>query len=295
MDTGSPFAALLGAGTGLGLVLIRSGLRPAQRSADPGRWPRLLTRACATVNRPRLAVTVLTAALVAALTRWPAGTALAGLAGWFLPAMLSPDHNHAKALARIEAIASWSESLRDTLAAAAGLEQAILATAPLTSGAIREHVTGLAARIRQGQPLPAALRAFADEAADPIADLIVAALLVAAEQQASDLGQLLGSLADSARQHAQMRMRIAASRARVRTASRIITAVTVLLTAGLLVWSRGFLSPYGTAAGQLVLAAVGGCFTVAFWWLARISRFGETPRILARPGGLPAANDGTPR
>ncbi len=292
MDTGTPLAALLGAGTGLGLVLAGCALRTAQPPPEPGRWHRLLTRAQA-ATRPRLAVTVLAAAVVAAVTGWPVGTVLAGLAAWFLPGMLSPGREHARVLARIEAIASWAEALRDTLAAAAGLEQAILATAPIAPGAIRDQVTGLAARIRQGQRLPVALRAFADEAADPTADLVVAALLLAAEQQARDLGQLLGSLADSARQHAQMRMRITASRARVRTASRIITAVTVLLTGGLLVWSHAFLSPYGSPAGQLVLAAVGGCFTMAFWWLARISRFGETPRILTRLGSPPAANDGT--
>jgi len=55
---------------------------------------------------------------------------------------------------------------------------------------------------------------------------VIAALLLATEQQARDLGALLSSLADSARQHAAMRMRIAASRARVRTAARMIIAAT---------------------------------------------------------------------
>ena len=117
--------------------------------------------------------------------------------------------------------------LRDTISAAAGLEQAILATEPVAPAPIREQVVLLAARIRRGQRLPDALRAFAAETADPTADLVVAALLLAAEQQARDLAQLLGSLADSARQHAVMRMRVAAGRARVRTAARIIIAVTM--------------------------------------------------------------------
>jgi hypothetical protein len=179
--------------------------------------------------------------------------------------------------------------LRDTLAAAAGLEQAILATAPIAPGAVREQVTALATRIYRGQRLADALRSFADEAADPAADLVVAALLLAAEQQARDLGQLLSSLADSARQHAAMRMRVAASRARVRTAMRIIIAATVLLSVGLLAWSRAFLHPYASPAGQLMLAAVGGCFAAAFYWLHKISGFGDPPRILTNLGGLPAA------
>jgi hypothetical protein len=115
---------------------------------------------------------------------------------------------------------------------------------------------------------------------------VVAALLLAAEQQARDLGQLLSSLADSARQHAAMRMRIAAARARVRTAARIIIGVTVLLTAGLLAWSRAFLAPFDSAAGQLMLLIVGGCFASAFWWLHKISSFTPPPRILTKHDGF---------
>ena len=80
---------------------------------------------------PRVAGTLVTAAVVAAVTRWPAGTVLAGLAAWFLPRALGPDRAHARALERIEAIASFTEMLRDTISAAAGLEQAILAAEPV--------------------------------------------------------------------------------------------------------------------------------------------------------------------
>ena len=187
---------------------------------------------------PRVAATLVTMAVVAAVTRWPSGTVLAGLAAWFLPRALGPDREHARALERIEAIATFTEMLRDTISAAAGLEQAILAAEPVAPAPVREQVVLLAARIRRGARLPEALRAFAAEIADPTADLVVAALLLAAEQQARDLAQLLGSLADSARQHAVMRMRVAAGRARVRTAARIIIAVTMLLVIGLLAWSR---------------------------------------------------------
>jgi len=281
-------AGLLGAGAGLGLVLVLVGLRrQAAAPADP-RWRQAAARVRAQATAPRIGGTLAAAAAAAVITRWPAGTILAGLAAWFLPPALGPDRAGEAAVRRIEGIASWTEQLRDTLAAAAGLEQAILATAPIAPAAVADQVTALAARIHQGQRLPGALREFAAAAADPAADLVTAALLLAAEQQARDLGQLLSSLADSARQHAAMRLRVAAARARVRTASRIIIAVTVALTAGLLAWSRVFLAPYDSAAGQLVLLAVGGLFAAAFWWLHKIAVFGETPRILTGLDALPA-------
>jgi tight adherence protein B len=287
-------AGVLGAGTGLGLILAWSGLRGTPGPGG-GRWLAVLARARRQATGPQAALTLLAAAAVAAVTRWPAGTLLAGLAAWYLPPMLGRDRQHAAALERIEAIAAWTEQLRDTLAAAAGLEQAILATAPISPGPVRDQVSELAASIHRGQHLPTALRAFAATAADPAADLVVAALLLAAEQQARDLGQLLSSLASSAREHAAMRMRTAASRARIRTAARIIIAATLALTAGLLAWSRAFLNPYDSAAGQLMLTMVGGCFAAAFWWLHRISSIGEPPRILTQPAGPPAADPETAR
>lgn len=282
-------AAILGALAGLGVLLAVTGLRRSGESRPDPRLSRIAERFREQATWPRVASTVITAAVVAAVTRWPAGTVLAGLAAWFLPRALGPDRQHARGLEKIEAIASWTEMLRDTIAAAAGLEQAILASEPVAPGPVREHVALLAARIRRGQRLPAALRTFAAEIADPTADLVAAALLLAAEQQARDLAQLLGTLADSARQHAVMRMRVAAGRARVRTAARIIIAVTMLLVIGLLAWSRPFLAPYGTAAGQLMLLVVGGCFAAGFWWLHKISVMGSEPRILTNLDPVPAA------
>ena len=59
------------------------------------------------------------------------------------------DRAHAALVARVEAIAGWAEMLRDTIAAAAGLEQAIAATAPLAPPPIRDEVVMLAARLER--------------------------------------------------------------------------------------------------------------------------------------------------
>ena len=284
-------AGMTGAAAGLGLVLTIAGLLGAPAQPEASRWPQILRRARAQAATPRSAGAALAAVAVALVTRWPAGAVLAGLAAWFLPRVLGPDQENARMLRRVEAIAGWTEMLRDTLAAAAGLEQAILVTEPIAPDPVREHVSGLCERIMSGDRLGDALRAFAQALADPAADLAVAALLLAAEQQARDLAQLLSTLADSARQQVAMRMRVAAGRARVRTAARIIMGVTVLLVIGLLVWSRAFLQPYGSALGQLVLLAVGGLFAIAFWWLHRISRPGAEPRVFAQLAGLPGTPD----
>ena len=57
------------------------------------------------------------------------------------------------------------------------------------------------------------------EVADPVADLIVAALVIADERQAQHLTELLAGIADSARQQAAMR--VETGRARTYTSSRL--------------------------------------------------------------------------
>ncbi|MDA8289142.1 MAG: pilus assembly protein TadB, partial [Actinomycetota bacterium] len=217
---------------------------------------------------------------VGAATGWPVGALLAGLAGWGLPGLLAGTKGRAEALARIEAVAGWAEMLRDTMAGAAGLEQAIVATATVAPLAIRAEVATLAVRL-EGERLAPALRGFADEVADPTMDLVVAALVLAAEHQASRLGELLGSLAQAARDQATMRLRVEAGRARSRTSVKVVVGVTAGLALGLAVLNRSYLAPYDSALGQLMLALVGAMFAGAFVWLSRMTRPSVPERFLA--------------
>ena len=285
----SALAGLLGAGVGLGLVLAWAGWRGA---AVP---PRLRPPVRPRTERAtlRLGLAAGAAVVVGAATGWPVGALLAGLAGWGLPGLLGGAKGRAEALARIEAAAGWAEMLRDTMAGAAGLEQAIVATATVAPLAIRAEVATLAVHL-EGERLAPALRGFADEVADPTMDLVVAALVLAAEHQASRLGELLGSLAQAARDQATMRLRVEAGRARSRTSVKVVVGVTAGLSLGLAVLNRSYLAPYDTALGQLVLLLIGAMFAGAFVWLSRMTRPSEPERFLAKSDGL-TIPDHTPR
>ncbi len=274
-------AGLLGAGVGLGLVLAWAGWRGVTlpRSARSPTRPKVER---ATL---RLGLAAGGAVVVGAATGWPVGALLAGLAGWGLPGLLGGSKGRGDGLARIEAVAGWAEMLRDTMAGAAGLEQAIVATATVAPLGIRAEVATLAVRL-EGERLAPALRDFADEVADPTMDLVVAALVLAAEHQASRLGELLGSLAQAARDQATMRLRVEAGRARSRTSVKVVVGVTAGLALGLAVLNRSYLAPYDSALGQLVLLLVGAMFAGAFVWLSRMTRPSAPERFLARPNEL---------
>lgn len=268
-------AALLGAVCGAALVAAVAAwrgveLRVPARLPLAGRFDRFTVR---------LGLAVGAGVVMAALTRWPVAALLTAAAGFAAPSFVGGKAARDAELERIEAIAGWAEMLRDTMAAAGGLEQSIIATANIAPPAIGGEVAALAARLER-QRLSPALRAFADDLADPTGDLVVAALLLAADKSPRRLGELLGDLAAAARAEVTMRLRVEAGRARTRSSVRIITGFTVAFSLGLMVLNRAYLSAYDDAVGQAVLAVVGGCYAGAYWWIARASEDDRAERFL---------------
>lgn len=271
---------LLAAVTGLcaaaGALLLFDGL---QRRPRPARAPR--TRPLLPPDAQRRAALAVPAAFAALLVlRWPVAAIAAAALGWFSPDLFGGGAARRRAVDRTEAIAAWTEMLRDTLAGAHGLEQAVITTADVAPAPIRREVVSLAVRLER-EPLERALREFAEDLAHPSGDLVVTALTLAAGGGAGDLNELLGTLAVSAREEAAMRLRVDAARARLRTAVRVIAAVTALTALGLIVLNRTYLDVYETAVGQLILAAVAAIWAGALWWLSRMGQFLAPERFLA--------------
>jgi tight adherence protein B len=272
-------AVLCGAGVGLGLLLAAGGLRRRPRPNPAGAGA--LARLAGGRAPVHLAAVLVAAAVVGLVTGWLVGGVLAGLATWALPGMLTgAERARAGRLRRLEAIASWTESLRDTLSAAAGLEQTIATTATTAPAPIRPPVLGLAEALRRGVRLPDALRAFAADLADPVADTVVAALLLASTQGAGRLAEPLGLLAAATREDVAAQRRLERGRAKAATDARMIIATTLAMAVGLVVFNRGYLRAYDSVAGQTVLAVVGLLFAVGFRWLYRLSRQAEPGRVL---------------
>jgi Flp pilus assembly protein TadB len=267
---------LFGAGVWLAVDGLTSRPRPA---GGQTRRRRILAG-----GRPiGVAAALVAAAVVGVWTRWPVAALLAAVAVWALPGVLTGTRTSTRTQARLEAVAVWTESLRGTLQAAAGLEQAIAATAATAPGPIRAEVVGLAAAISRGVRLPEALRAFADDLNHPDADRVVAALLLASSGHARNLADQLAALAAAAREQAAARLRVQTEWSATRTSVRMIIAITLVMAAGMIAFNRDFLHPYDTATGQVVLAAVGAMFGAGFWWLAWLSRITDPPRVLADP------------
>jgi len=270
-------AILIGGLTGAALflaIVALYGLPPRRPGAGPSRLDRLRRD----VLSGRGAAAVVIGILILVSTRWVAAAVGIGLLAYNWRS-LSGAGAERQAVARLEGLATWTESLRDTIAGAVGLEQAIPSSTRIAAPAIREPLLRLVDRLHTRMPMPDALRLFAGDLDDPSADLIIAALIINSRLRGPGLRDLLGALSRSVREELDMRRKVSAERRSTRRSVQIVVLVSVGMAIGLALIDRSFLAPYSTPVGQLVLALIAVLYGLGIWWLRRLAKF-ETPQRL---------------
>lgn len=290
MEAALPLAILLGAVLGLGLfvgVLAVVGL-PERAAGRPSRRRRTAGR---TETTTRLAVGLVAGGLVLMLTQWVVAGVSIGLLAAYWDRIAGSDAAERVGIARLDALASWTESLRDTIAGAVGLEQAIPATAVNAGVVIRPSLNLLVDRLRIREPLPDALTAFAEDIDDPSADVICAALVLNARLRGPGLRDVLSALAVSAREELDMRRRIEASRRSVRRSVRIVLGIVLGVMGLLAILNRHYVAPYSSLTGQAVLLLVVALLGGGLLWLRNLASARTTERFLV-PVDPRAAADG---
>ena len=282
-------AILLGAVTGGGLFLLVIALRglPVRpQRQGPGR----LERQVRELVSVRGGIALVVGILVLVATRWVvAGVGIALLVySW---RSLGGAASERKTMARLESLATWTESLRDTIAGAVGLEQAIPSSIRVADVSLREPLTKLVDRLHTRVPMHVALRRFADDLDDPSADMIIAALIINSRLRGPGLRALLGALAVSVREELDMRRKVNAGRRSTRRSVQIVVAVSVGMAVGLAVLDHAFLSPYDGVYGQFVLVIIGAIYAAGILWLRRLATFESPQRLLGRGSAatVPAA------
>ena len=252
---------------GRGGSLLPTGSRPAAPRRDPA-------------QARRLAWGLVVGLAVLLVTRWPAAAvAAAGLAVLW-PRVFGGAAAGRRELRKIEAIAVWTESLRDTAAAASGLEQAIPATVQSAPDLIRKPLRDLSARLAGRVPLPEALARFAEDLDDPAGDMVVAALSLNARQRAGGLQRILTALATSARSELEMRRKVAHERRALRGQAQRIAGLVVGFVVLQATFARGWVEPYSTPAGQLALSGFIAIFLAAFMRMRSLANTRPPARFL---------------
>lgn len=277
-------ALVAGAGIGTGLVL---GIAAACSSAETGR-----RRSNAQWQR-RAAVGLAAGLVVLVTTRWVAVAAGVGVLAGAWSQLFGAGRSARRGIDRLDALAAWTESLRDMVATGAALPEALPASAVAAGPAIRPQVDTLIDRLQNRESLTPSLLRFADDLGDPGADLVVAALVLNVQAQGRQLRAVLTALARSSRSELEARRRIEADRRSVRRGVQVVVLVTVVMALGLLTLNPAYVAPYREPAGQVVLAAVVAIFAVGFAWLRRLAEFRPPGRFLelsARGSSRPTAS-----
>lgn len=270
-------AIVLGGIAGAGLLLLVVAIRglPAKPDTGPGKLEQLVRD----VMGWRGAIALILGAITLVATGWVvAGIGVALLAlGW---RSLGGAVSERRAMNRLEGLAVWTESLRDTIAGAVGLEQAIPSSLRVASASLKGPLENLVDRLHTRVPMPDALRRFADELNDPSADLIIAALIINARLRGPGLRDLLGALSSSVREELDMRRRVFSERRSTRRSVQIVVGISVGLAIGLAVFNRGYVHVYDSPLGQVVLIIVAALYAVGFLWLRKLANFESPERLL---------------
>jgi len=285
-------AALAGTAVAAGLLLVAAGLTGWSPSAGaasaPGAaagWWRRLTGAALPVaarreRARRWGAAALTGLVVLAASRMPVLGVAAGLAVVALPRVLARRGAGRVRVARLEGLETWTRRLADVMAAHAALEQGIAASVRTAPPAIEEEVRALGARLAGRWPTEEALRAFADDLADPVGDVVAAALILTARRRGPALVRSLRALAGSVAAEVAVRRDVEADREKPRSTARILTLFVAAAVAFVMAVPR-LRAPYRSTTGELVLTATFALLAACFGWMWRIADAPPEGRFLA--------------
>jgi Flp pilus assembly protein TadB len=284
MGAGLPLNQLaflaLGGLFGGGILLLVVGLTPAEpKPKVQSSLAQDLRRLAARLGH-RVPIALGVGLLVLVITFWPVLAIGCAVLVFFWESLFGGAKSEKAGYARLEGLAAWTESLRDTIAGSVGLEQAIPATAEAAAPAIARPLLVLSDRLRVRVPMPVALQRFADDIDDPAADLVVAALVLNSRLRGPGLRDVLTSLSRSVRNELEMRGRVMAGRQGTRRSVQIVVFISATFIIGLRVLNPGYVEPFGTFVGQIVLSVIVAMFAAGFLWLRRLATFEMPSRFL---------------
>ncbi len=228
----------------------------------------------------RLLIGFAAGGLVVVVSSWLVPGLVVGVgAFWVTGGIQRRDRTSAVELAKLDALASWIENVRDVLMAGEQPVGAITTTVASSHPIIRPHVRRLAAALGRQDP-EVAFRRFADDFDDPLADLVAAGLSIAIRRGARTV-PVLTALAEQTRQQVDRRRLVEAERAPTRREVQALVTIMGTLVILLLVFGRSqYLDAYDEPAGQVFLGAALGGYAALIVRVQRLAAFPRPSRFL---------------
>jgi len=256
--------AAAGLALGLGLFLIWSSCwvipEQAAKVRRPGRIEELLKSAgISRVTPGGLVLSSVLLGLLVLLTVWvlTASLPIAGCFGLFASAVPVSAVRWQARRRNASLLELWPDAvdhLRSAIRAGMSLPEALIQLGDKGPAELRAPFREFGADYRSGGSFDGALDSLKDRLADPVGDRIVESLRLTRQVGGSDLGRLLGTLAEFLRENARTRSELLARQSWTINAARLAVAapwIVLVLMAG----TPEAVDAYNTPAGAGVLAA----------------------------------------
>lgn len=202
------------------------------------------------------------------VTGWLAVGLGAAAAVLLVPAIFTAGAASNTQIMRLEGLSSWTRRMSDLLAsgAASNLQEALARSAESSPDVLRPHLSALLSRMGP-QGVEPALRAFAKEFDDPIADHVAMALIVRARHGGAGLVQVLHQVAADVDDRVRMVRGMKAERGKTIQNIRWLVVFMLILWTAAFLFARDFLAPYSDRGGQVALLVIVTVFGAALAWL----------------------------
>lgn len=280
-------AGLAGAAMVAGLMLVGAGLRgttaPPRRQTVSRRVRALLAQPGTHRSRRRraeLAAAAGAGLLVLLISGLPVPAVVSAAVVAGIPALLRSVAGAQAEIDRLEALQTWVRRLSDLLTTNSELTKTLTESARSAPPALAEPLSDLAVRLESGWSFEPALRALADDLGSATGDKVVAALILGMRDRGGGLAEVLTRLADTIAHDVSTRRSIESDREKPRATARLVIWITFGVAAGMAVFNPGFLTPYSTSLGQVVLALICLYMAGCLMWLRKLAANPAEPRFL---------------
>jgi tight adherence protein B len=189
---------------------------------------------------------------------------------------------HDRRRAAIEAgLVEAIEQLRDAIRTGLSVSEALAGLARTGPEALRAEF-GTLGRETRLLGFEGALRSMRDRLADPVFDIVAAALTINDRLGGRQVSQVLDRLAEATRAQLRIQQEVRAQQGRTVLSARIVAAAPLAALVGLRTTNPGYLSVFDSVWGQMVLVVCAACVGFGYVAMLSLTRLPAQRRVLIR-------------
>jgi len=197
-----------------------------------------------------------------------------------IPALLRSVAGTTAEIDRLEALQTWVRRLSDLLTTNSELTKMLTESARTAPAPIAAPLADLGVRLDAGWSVEPALRILAEDLDSATGDMVVSALILGMRDRGGGLAEVLTRMADGVANDVSVRRSIESEREKPRATARIVILITLGVAAWFAVFNPGFLAPYSSPVGQIVLALICLYMAACLLWLKKLASNPAEARFL---------------